>query len=215
MAARGAGGPSRGRTADTACLKGRGQSTPTRRSPIPILDAVRARPDEIRARLEANTRPLASTECLIWTGARNADGRGRMPLRVDGRRSYVVVSRVVYALEHDVEPGERLVLHGPCDRPECVAVEHLRLGDYFENARDAVERGRARLGEAHPFARLRRVDVEFVLARLGTHTDTEIARALGGIVCRRTVNGIRRGETWRHLSGFARPARFGAWRSVR
>lgn len=205
MAARGAGDPTRGHTAGTACLPGRGQSTPTRRrSPIPILDAVRAHAPDIRARLAANTRPVASTGCLIWTGARNADGRARMPLRVDGRKGYVVVSRVVIALEHDVEPGDRLVLHGPCDRPECIAIGHLRLGTCADNVADMLERGRARIGVDHPFAKLREIDVRFVAARLATHTDTEIANALGGLVCRRSINSIRHGETWAHLTGIGR-----------
>ena len=176
---------------------------------------MRAYAPDIRTRLAANTRPVVSTGCLIWTGARNADGRGRMPLRVDGRKNYVVVSRAVYALEHDVEPGERLVLHGPCDRPECVAIEHLRLGTCADNVADMLERGRARIGTDHPFAKLREIDVRFVLSRLETDTDGEIARALGGLVCSATIRGIRRGETWRHLSGFSRPVRFGAWRSAR
>ena len=206
--------PAEGGTANTLQQRGTDDTTrlapdgidasPVRRSPIPLLAAVREQAGDIRARIEANTQRLESTGCLIWTGARNADGRGRMVLPADDRRVYAVVPRVVYVLEHDVEPGDRLVLHGPCDRPECVAIEHLRLGTFADNVADALERGRARIGTNHPHAKLREIDVRFVAERLATHTDAEIADALGGLVCRRTVNSIRHGETWGHVTGITR-----------
>jgi len=219
-APRGAGAPAAHRDArDTAALDGHEKDTATTsacgtssatyrsRTPIPVLEAVRAQPDHIRRALEEHTERAESTGCLIWTGARNADGRGRITLRVGDRRVQYVVPRVVYALEHDVEPGRRLVLHGPCDRPECCAVEHLRLGTVAENVADMLERGRARIGEQHPRAKLREIDVEFIAARLATHTDAEIAAALGHIVCRRSIRCLRDGETWSHLTGIPRRTR--------
>jgi len=127
-----------------------------------------------------------------------------MTIRIEGRRVQTLVSRVVYVLEHDVEPGQQLVLYGPCDRPECCAIEHLRLGSYADNVRDMLERGRARIGFDHPQAKLRAIDLEFILSRLATHTDAQIAAALGHLVCRRTICGIRRGETWAHITGIER-----------
>lgn len=217
MAAERAGAPAAtGDARDTNVLHGHEQDTAmtstcgvTRRSrtPIPVLEAVRAQPERIRRAIEENTERAESTGCLIWTGAHNDDRRGRITLRVDNRHVQFVVPRVVYALEHDVEPGRRLVLHGPCDRPECCAVEHLRLGTVAENVADMLERGRARIGEQHPFAKLRRVDVEFAMSRFATHTDSEIAAALGHLVCRRSISHLRHGETWSHLTGIPRRVR--------
>lgn len=176
-----------------------------RRARVPVLDAVRANPERIRAVIEANTTRMESTGCLIWNGFGNADGRARMMLDdANGQRFMAVTSRVVYALEHDVDPGARMVLHGECDRAECVAIEHLRLGTAAENVRDMLERGRARIGEDHPFAKLREIDVEFILSKLATHTDAEIAAALGHVVCRRTIRSIRDGDTWAHVTGIPR-----------
>lgn len=214
-----AGDPGKGRHAENIVLHGHKQDNATAsvretlgtshrsRTPIPVLEAVRAQPDRIRRALEEHTERAESTGCLIWTGARNADGRGRITLRVGGRRVQFVVPRVVYALKHDIEPGQRFVLHGPCDRPECCAVEHLRLGTVAENVADMLDRGRARIGEQHPHAKLRRVDVEFALSRLATHTDGEIAAALGHLVCRRSISHLRHGETWSHVTGIPRRVR--------
>lgn len=178
---------------------------------VPLLEAVTEQKDALRLKFDEKSHVVESTGCLIWTGAKNQDGRGRITVKIDGIRVQCLVPRVQYVIEHGVDPGSQLVLHGPCDRPECFAIDHLRLGGYSDNVRDMLERGRARIGTDHPFSKLRDVDVRFIADRLDTHTDMEIAAALGFIVCRRTIRCIRDGHTWRHITGIKpRPRKLAA-----
>ena len=80
-------------------------------------------------------------ECLMWTRSTNRFGHGH--LRVRGR--LIVAHRVVWERAHGPIPAGMLVIHS-CDRPGCIALEHLRLGSHRDNALDKVSRGRLRNG---------------------------------------------------------------------
>lgn len=75
--------------------------------------------------------------CIEWAGTRTAKGYGQVTR--DGQRMYA--HRAAWIDAHGPIPDGLCVLHS-CDNPPCVAVEHLHLGTYQDNAREMVERGR-------------------------------------------------------------------------
>jgi len=90
---------------------------------------------------EAHSRIVARTvrdgECMIWTGACDTDGYGRVTIRGRG----YTVSRLVWEFHHGA-PGTLCVLHR-CDRPPCANICHLFLGTRADNNADKAAKGRA------------------------------------------------------------------------
>ena len=113
-----------------------------------------------RTRLLAKTRREPLSGCLIWLGATKEKGYGAIRVGMRTVRAH----RFAWELAHGPIPAGAWVLHR-CDRPECVAVEHLYVGGAAENTRDMMERGRdwgsskTRCVRGHPLsgANLRRM----------------------------------------------------------
>lgn len=68
-------------------------------------------------------------ECIIWTGARNAQGYGVMGGRAKGSR---LAHRYAWTVEHGPIPDGLFVDH-VCHNPACVKIDHLRLATIAQN----------------------------------------------------------------------------------
>lgn len=105
-------------------------------------------------RLAAGSAP-AERGCIVWTrGTFGASGYGA--IWHEGRTR--LAHRVAYELAHGPIPAGRLVRHA-CDNRPCVNPAHLVLGDYSDNARDCIERGRKATGHYSVMAKLADADV--------------------------------------------------------
>lgn len=80
---------------------------------------------------------FGATDCWHWRRPRNAFGYGRITYQ--GRMQ--VVHRLAYEVWKGPIPDGMSVLHS-CDNPSCINPEHLRLGTYSDNIKDAYARGR-------------------------------------------------------------------------
>ena len=136
-----------------------------------------------------------SGSCWLWL-AGHVQGYGQF--WVDGQN--VRAHRVSYELTYGEIPSGLLVRHS-CDNRPCVNPAHLSIGTYADNARDAVERNRLAVGEAHYSAKLTTADVLAIRARYrrGHRNDGQraIAREYG--MSHQAIGELLSGESWRHI----------------
>ena len=138
--------------------------------------------------------------CWEWGAGKMATGYGAIGL---GPRGYGVgnAHRVSYMLANGAIPNGVLVLHG-CDNRGCVNPDHLYLGDYSRNLRDAYERGgRARRpkGETHHRAKVTEADVRDIRHRYAGGQVTQAALGIEyGIGCDQVSRIVNR-HVWAHV----------------
>lgn len=106
------------------------------------------------ARFRARLEP-ADNGCIVWTGARNARGYGRVSTaKIPNLPRITYAHRVAYYIATGETPA---LLRHTCDNPPCCNPHHLLPGTQQDNMRDAVERGQItrgprRLNErGHPY----------------------------------------------------------------
>lgn len=96
------------------------------------------RPGMVKRFFDKVDTSAGQDSCHEWMGSRNSKGYGKFSIATS---SSVLATRWVVEQHQDrVLKRDELVLH-KCDNPPCVNVRHLYVGDYKQNARDAVERG--------------------------------------------------------------------------
>lgn len=162
------------------------------------------------ADLLVRTRGDASG-CLLWGGAVDGFGYGRVGWREDGATHFDRVHRLVdIYLRGPLADGE-CVLH-TCDTPTCVHPAHLFRGDRAANNADKVAKGRQASGgcrmpgESNPNAKVTDAQVEQIrqLAASG-----KAQRAIGARF------GISQSQVGRIVSGTRRAAPTGPRQPLR
>jgi HNH endonuclease len=81
-------------------------------------------------------------DCLVFAGARNADGYGKVGLTIEPgvyRPGYA--HRIAWEHHFGPLPEGLCVLHH-CDNPPCVLIDHLFIGTKGDNNRDMTAKGR-------------------------------------------------------------------------
>lgn len=130
--------------------------------------------------------------------SRSTLSRGHKLVHHNG--SMRLAHRVMWEIVNGEIPDGLLVLH-KCDNPKCVNVDHLYLGTYKDNMRDALERGqqRPRRGEEAGAHKLTDSDVRAIRIMAGqgiSHSD--IARMFS--VTQQNIRCIVERATWRHIA---------------
>ena len=107
--------------------------------------------------------------------------------------------RISWRIHRGEIPNGLLVLH-KCDNRACVNPEHLFLGDYGDNFRDCIAKGRFnfRRGEQHPDTTIsERTAKKIIMLRKKGLGPTAISKRMN--LPYWTVYGIWSGTRWKHL----------------
>ena len=115
------------------------------RENVPILSVLRPKTVErflVKLRLDG--------ECKVFTGMKNRNRYGFVPVMWGGVRFPILAHRLAWALNAGEDPpADRIVCHR-CNNPPCCNPEHLYLGTPRENTNDTMAAGNIRRGENHP-----------------------------------------------------------------
>lgn len=138
-------------------------------------------------RFYAKTQPGIG-DCLQWVGTLDQDGYGRIMINYQ----LWLAHRLSYELHNGPIPEGHLVRH-TCDNPACVNPKHLLTGTTQDNVDDKMQRGRFKMHERHPMAKLTWDDV---------HSIRQDIRSLGVLskvygVTKANISSIKRNKTWR------------------
>jgi hypothetical protein len=151
-------------------------------------------PTHIKERFWAKAAPPNENGCRMWTGCVTSGyGRFQFEKRLWGAH------RVAVELAGVRIPGGMVVCRR-CDVPACVNPDHLYVGTYADNSRDAMDRDRTARGQRSGVARL--TDHAVIDARRRhANGETSVALAAEYGVTQAAMWYALIGRTWSHLPG--------------
>jgi hypothetical protein len=139
-------------------------------------------------------------ECWPWLGRTSPCGYGLFDL--DGKPH--LAHRLSYFAKFPDGDRDKCVCHS-CDNPPCCNPNHLWIGTALDNIADMNAKGRratipVRRGQEASKTKLNEQDVIEITA--SKKPNKELARAYG--VTAAAIWNIRRGRSWRHITGIDR-----------
>lgn len=132
-------------------------------------------------------------DCWRWTAAKTTYGYGVFSM--NGRRDLHGAHRISWLIEHGEWPKD-CVLHR-CDNPACVNPKHLFDGTKAENMQDKISKGRQPRGATSGPAKL--LDQQIIEILKDGRSLKAIAADYG--VGYHAIRDIKRGVTWKHITG--------------
>lgn len=152
-------------------------------------------PRDIIERFYEKLEIVTDSGCWIWTGATDPKGYGRF-MTTNGRA--VLAHRFSWEVTNGEITDGLYVLHR-CDVPPCVNPAHLFLGSPADNTADMMKKGRCRVGENDSKSILTTANVIEIKGRLALR---EVVKTIAAsfAVSEGTINSIKYGRSWRHVS---------------
>lgn len=164
-------------------------------------------PKPASERFARHYRVNGQTGCWNWQGHISPSGYGSFRIYPRARCA-IGAHRASWLLHRGGIPEGQLVCHR-CDNKKCVNPEHLFVGSYTDNMKDAAKKGRmnwsheTRLkimprllrGEKHHQAKLS--EREVLTIRGSDEKGTDLARQYD--VSNKSISRIKRGTVWRHI----------------
>lgn len=142
-------------------------------------------------------------ECWLWVGKYCAEaGYGRLDIKPEEgvyahRAAYLSAYPGSIPLRAPADKTERAFVLHSCDNPACCNPAHLFLGNYEENMRDKVKKGRCPdlKGEKGPRAKLTNIEADEIRRLLSYGISCgELGRLFG--VSKPVVQSIRTGRAY-------------------
>lgn len=160
------------------------------RNNLPIPDLTENDVLKIRENISVGN----SSSCWEWIGCRTKAGYGRIKIQ----NTTYVITRLIYFLTYNVDPGPLLVLH-TCDNPPCCNTKHLWLGDDRDNSRDRENKNRGNRLHGELCYNVKLSENDILTIRYSTSTDSILSEQFN--IARRTIGRIRQGKMWKHVGG--------------
>jgi hypothetical protein len=156
-------------------------------------------------RFEKHHIPEPNSGCWIWMGHIPDGGYGQF--RIDPKASRAIPAhRASWEIHRGPIPTGLIVCHH-CDNRACVNPDHLFIGTYTDNMRDASRKGRMNwkpgerrnlpIGSAHHSAKINEIDVAAI--RASKERGIALAKRYG--LAPTTISKIRRSLGWKHVGG--------------
>ncbi len=132
--------------------------------------------------------------CIKWLGWKNDDGYGKFSVG----DIYKFAHRFAYELYVEKIPKGKYVLH-KCDVRDCCNVEHLYIGDQFDNMNDCAQRKRfnSRKGSLNGRANLNEDNVIYIKKSFGKISCAQLARDFN--VSESCIHDIKHGRSWKDI----------------
>ena len=130
-------------------------------------------------------RSVWEGDCLVYTGARDSFGYGRVG--IPGTDRSMLAHRAAAEHVHGKEAIKGKVICHTCDNPPCVNISHLRIGTMADDIHDMMAKGRGR-GQFKP----RISDEDVAAIRADTRRHVDIAAEYG--INQSTVSRIKSGK---------------------
>lgn len=135
------------------------------------------------------------TRCWEWLDKGDKDGYGRYYIGYN-----IKAHRYSYILKYGEFDKSLWVLHH-CDNTKCVNPKHLFLGNYLDNVRDKVNKGRQffTFGEINGMSKLKESDVIEIhkIWKDGKLSQKKIAKIFN--VCEPNIWQILSGRSWKKV----------------
>lgn len=125
--------------------------------------------------------------CWQWRAHTDLNGYGYLP----GDLKHTRAHRFSYEFHIGKIPEAMLICH-KCDNPGCVNPDHLFVGTSKDNAQDALQKGRAYVGEKNGMSKLTKENIKEILS--SELNGVQLAQKFE--VTRSTINRVRRREAW-------------------
>jgi hypothetical protein len=122
--------------------------------------------------------------------------------RVPYKGKLISLTRLLYAQHHKIAVeslGDKVIMH-TCDNPNCINLNHLKLGTQQENVQDMWNKGRQGVtpmqGSKHPMAKLNEQTVKEI---------KQNTRAAGKFLAKKygvsvaTISMIKNNKIWTHV----------------
>ena len=140
-----------------------------------------------------------SNGCMDWRGATYSYGHGCFMLHKKPKQKNIGAHRFSYMVHVGPIPDEIEVCH-KCDRPQCVAPDHLFLGTHADNMRDMALKKRAigHIGSTNPKAQLCEAQVIDIRYKIDCGIKSELIKSEYNI-SKSVLSGIKRRITWKHI----------------
>jgi Mor family transcriptional regulator len=142
--------------------------------------------------------------CWTWCGTLHPTGYGEFSVNNKSTKPH----RFSYQMEHKLEsiPSDMHVCH-KCDNRSCVNPSHLFLGTAFDNIHDMMSKGRMKhgtfIGTENSRSKINNeIAMKIFLDCNSGMTTKSISKKYK--VGRGTVQSIKEGRTWTHITGIER-----------
>lgn len=135
--------------------------------------------------------------CWEWQAEKTSNGYGAYRKSGQGRKIYLA-HRYAYELAYGAFDKKLFVCH-KCDNPQCIRPDHLFLGTNEDNMKDAVRKQRQKRTLSNEKVR--------EIVKLKEQGENGAKIALKYDVAPTTIYSIFAGETWSHVTGFAKPVK--------